>query len=356
MHIESVTLNNFRCFGPKSASVELDSRLTALVGANGSGKTAVCIALMRVFGISQEQRTVRVDDFHVPPGETDVPSARTLTVEVILSFPEFDTAESENTGHNSETGDDPAVGDSNTGPALHGSESDVSDRSAHDAVPEFFHQMAATVDGKLKCRIVLEATWTDDGSIDGSIDDQRRVVYTFDEDYGDQWVPLRPGDRNRIQVVYVPASRDGARYLTTFLKGRLWRASTWSAELEGHVAASAEEITRLFRAEPAVSAVEQALSVRWRELHQADTDSDPLLEPGNRSAKELAGKAELMFNPSHQGRHRPAAALSDGQRSLLQLALTAATLDLEGKIAVGKSAFRQVIWPHHRHEFWPRHV
>ena len=125
---------------------------------------------------------------------------------------------------------------------------------------------------------------------------------------------------------------DGARYLTTFLKGRLWRASTWSADLEGHVAASAEEITRLFRAEPAVSAVEQALSIRWRELHQADTDSDPLLEPGNRSAKELAGKAELMFNPSHQGRHRPAAALSDGQRSLLQLALTAATLDLESKI------------------------
>lgn len=68
--------------------------------------------------------------------------------------------------------------------------------------------MAVTVDGM--CRIVLEAKWTDDCSIDGSIDDQHRVVYTLDEGYGEQWVLLRSGDRSRIQVVCVPASRDGS--------------------------------------------------------------------------------------------------------------------------------------------------
>jgi ABC-type dipeptide/oligopeptide/nickel transport system ATPase subunit len=340
MHIESVKLTNFQCFGSESATIDLDPQLTAFVGANGSGKTAVCSALMRLFGISQEQRIVQADDFHVPPEETQPATTRTLSIEVILAFPELNdvashsppdevTTEADGTSHD-DFDPSAAAADSPTA-----SDPQTSARAEHDAIPEFFHQMAATVDGELKCRIVLDATWTDDGSIDGLIEDQRRVVYTFDDDYGDRWVPLRAGDRNRIQMIYVPASRDGARYVTTFLRGRLWRASTWSQELEAHVVTSSNELTGLFRAEQAVSTIEQTLTKRWRELHQADTDSDPSLEPANRTAKELAGKAELMFQPSHTGRQRRAAALSDGQRSLLQLALTAATLDIEKRLSEG---------------------
>lgn len=342
MHVESIKLTNFQCFGAEPTKIGLDKQLTTFVGANGSGKTAVCTALLRLFGISQEQRSVQADDFHVPHDEDQPATTRTLSIEVILAFPELDddvldsptdeiTADPESTSPNR-----PDLGagadDSRPGPQPQTSASASAER---DAIPEFFHQMAANVDGELKCRIVLEATWTDDGSIEGLIEDQRRVVYTFEEDYGDRWVPLRAGDRNRIQVIYVPASRDGARYVTTFLRGRLWRASTWSQELESHVADASDQLTGLFRAEPAVSTVEQTLTQRWRELYQADTDSVPSLEPANRTAKELAAKAELMFQPNHMGRQRPAAALSDGQRSLLQLALTAATLDIEKRLSDG---------------------
>ncbi|KBZ57132.1 hypothetical protein K875_05650 [Mycobacterium [tuberculosis] TKK-01-0051] len=340
MHVESIKLTNFQCFGAEPTKIDLNQQLTTFVGANGSGKTAVCTALMRLFGISQEQRSVQADDFHVPPEENQPATTRTLSIEVVLAFPELNDAVSnsprDETTADAETASpddgDPTAGadDSPTVP-----QPQTSARAEHDAIPEFFHQMAATVDGELKCRIVLEATWTDDGSIDGLIEDQRRVVYTFDDDYGDRWVPLRGGDRNRIQVIYVPASRDGARYVTTFLRGRLWRASTWSQELELHVAEASDQLTRLFRAEQAVSTVEQTLTQRWRELHQADTDAEPSLEPANRTAKELAARAELMFQPSHTGRQRQAAALSDGQRSLLQLALTAATLDIEKRLSEG---------------------
>lgn len=327
MHIDSVKLTNFQCFGSGPTTIDLDQQLTAFVGANGSGKTAVCCALMRLFGISQEQRTIQADDFHVPPNETESPTTRTLSIEVILAFPELSDTSSEGQ-RGGTTRADGGSSDGAVGPEA---------VAEHDAIPEFFHQMAATVDGELKCRIVLQATWTDDGSIEGLIDDQRRVVYTFDDDYGDRWVPLRAGDRNRVQMIYVPASRDGARYVTTFLRGRLWRASKWSEDLEAHVADSSEELTRLFRAEKAVSTVEQSLTERWRELHRADTDSDPSLEPTNRTAKELAAKAELMFQPTHAGRQRRAVTLSDGQRSLLQLALTAATLDIEKRLSEGQS-------------------
>ncbi|WP_016890821.1 ATP-dependent nuclease [Mycobacteroides abscessus] len=339
MHIESVKLTNFQCFGATSTTVDLDDQLTAFVGGNGSGKTAVCGALMRLFGITNDQRTIQVDDFHVPADEVDAPATRTLIIEVVLAFPELDESKPQNEASEKTDQPDGEATDESTQNASSGHGGGPGSPSKtgaeRDAVPEFFQQMAATVDGQLKCRIVLDATWTDDGSIDGVIEDQRRVVYTFDEDYGDRWVPLRAGDRNRIQVIYVPASRDGARYVTTFLRGRLWRASTWSEELETHVATSAEETTRKFRAEPAVTTVERVLTRRWGELHQADTDCDPSLEPANRTAREIAGRAELMFQPSHTGRQRRAAALSDGQRSLLQLALTAATLDVEKRLSKG---------------------
>lgn len=305
MYVESVTLTNFQCFGAQPTTVSLDPQLTALIGANGSGKTAVCQALLRLFGVTQEQRQIQVEDFHVPADEEESPQERTLAIEVILAFPELDVAD----------------------------KSTPSSMTA--SVPEFFRHMAATVDGQLKCRIALRATWTDDGLIEGTVEDERRVIYNFDEDYGDNWVPFRGADRNRIQMVYVPASRDGARQITTFLRGRLWRASRWSDDLRGHVTDAATDLLEKFESEPAVSTVEEALAKRWQQLHQDTTDTVPTFEPINRDVAALVGNAELMFRPSHTGRKRHARFLSDGQRSMLHLALTAATLDIESKVAEG---------------------
>lgn len=308
MHIERVVLQNFRSFGPEPEAVYLDATLTALIGGNGAGKTAICVGLQRLFGVTPDQRQVRVSDFHVPADEVSAPQSRTLRIEAILAFPELDTPTDDDTG------------------------------GAGDTVPEFFHQMAATEDGKLKCRIALEATWVDDGSIDGDVEDQRRVIHTFDDDYGDRWSPLRGGDRSRVQMIYVPASRDGARQIGTFLRSRLWRASRWSEQLREHVTKAADELVGKFREEPVVSTIESTLANRWRQLHHADTNAMPTFEPISDDARELFRNAELMFEPSDTGRKNPAAALSDGQRSLLHLALTAAAIDIETDLIEGTHA------------------
>jgi hypothetical protein len=60
-----------------------------------------------------------------------------------------------------------------------------------------------------------------------------------------------------------------------------------------------------------------------------------MFEPINRDVSVLVTNAEMLFEPSPTGRTRPARELSDGQQSLLHIALTAATLDLEGAIAAG---------------------
>jgi putative ATP-dependent endonuclease of OLD family len=305
MYIESLVLQNFRCFGNQRTVIALEPGLTPFIGANGAGKTAACEALQRLFGITRDERAIRIDDFHVPAGETEAPGSRTLIIEAILAFPEL--------------ADD--------------------DEQGKECVPEFFHRMTTNDQGTLKCRIVLEASWEADGTVDGSLTQPVWVVDTLDETYSEEHRRLIPAsERARIQVIYVPASRDGARQLTAFLRGRLWRAAQWSDELHELVARSAAEVSGKFHDEAATSAVEKALSHRWQELHGAGAHSVPEFQPIPPGVTQLLSGTELKFKPDHGGEGRPARLLSDGQRSLLHLALTTAALDIETQVANGSLA------------------
>lgn len=141
MFIERLTLVNFRCFGPEPLRIDMTSGLTTFVGVNGAGKTAVMQAFQRLFGITGDQRRLRRQDFHVPANELSTPLQRTFILEVVLAFPELEF----------DDGDD-------------------------HAIPEFFHQMASDEAGRLKCRLRLEGTWTDDGSIDGMVEQKYWAV------------------------------------------------------------------------------------------------------------------------------------------------------------------------------------
>ncbi|MET8561260.1 AAA family ATPase [Streptomyces flaveolus] len=318
MFIEKLVLKNFKCFGPEGTSVRLEPGITALIGANGSGKTAACEALLRLFGISAKERAVRVDDFHVPLDETTVPPTRELTIEAVLAFPELD-------------GDD-------DGGAAEGEKRQGQDEVPR-LVPEFFRRMAATQDGDLKVRVVLRAEWVDDGTVEGAITETRSIVNTLAEEYGEEdYAPLTPVERSRIQMVYIPASRDGVRQVTSFLRGRLWRAAQWSSGLRDLVSEHAAEVAGKFTAEPVVRAVEGALTARWQQLHDAGVHSDPKLRLLDGDFDQLVRDSELVFEPDHNGHPRPARTLSDGQRSLLHLALVAAALDVEGAINDGQHA------------------
>lgn len=71
MYIAEVTIENFRCFGENAQKLVLPLRagLTALVGENDTGKTAVIDALRLVLGTrDQEYFRVEDSDFHWPPG------------------------------------------------------------------------------------------------------------------------------------------------------------------------------------------------------------------------------------------------------------------------------------------------
>lgn len=65
MYLEELSIANFRSFGPKGMTLKLREGLTALVGENDSGKTAVIDALRFLLGTTdQEWLRFTEDDFH----------------------------------------------------------------------------------------------------------------------------------------------------------------------------------------------------------------------------------------------------------------------------------------------------
>ncbi|MCP1469336.1 hypothetical protein J3E64_001011 [Sphingobium sp. OAS761] len=244
MFIERISLENFRCFGSIPTTIDLTSGLTTFVGVNGAGKTAVMQALQRLFGITGDHRRLRRQDFHIPAAELVAPLQRTLALEAILAFPELD-------GGGADAG----------------------------AIPEFFQQMATDEGGRLKCRLRLEATWTDDGSLEGTIEQKYWAVRTFGAFAEADCIELKVLDRARIQMIYVPASRDGASQVTAFLRGRLWRAINWSQDVRDTFSNAGATLNNAFAGEAAVDIVSVAVRRRWQEMHTAGTDTTASYRP-----------------------------------------------------------------------------
>ncbi|UQR61195.1 AAA family ATPase [Bradyrhizobium sp. C-145] len=267
MYIEQLILTNFRCFGAASTTINLTGGLTTFVGVNGAGKTAVMQALQRLFGVTGEQRRLRRQDFHVPASELVAPPQRNFVLEAIIAFPELD-------------GDGGA------------------------AIPEFFHQMAADEAGRLKCRLRLEATWTDDGSLDGTIEQKYWAIRAFGQYTEADCTELKATDRARIQMIYVPATRDGASQVTAFLRGRLWRAINWSQGVRDTFTKTGTILNGAFAGEPAVDVIAAAVTRRWQEVHTAGTDTTPLFRPIDLRFQEFIHKVEVVFRPDEAGRER----------------------------------------------------
>ena len=303
MKIKSITLHNFRCFGSRPVTVDLAEDITALVGANGSGKTALLTALTRLFGLTQNLRTIRRSDFHMPPGgATDDLSDLEISIEVILIFPEL-----------AEAGE------------------------ASDAVPPTFnHMIVGSPEGDPFCRLRLEASWTDDGTVEGHVEQNLYWILTEEEPIPeDKKRKISPHDRGRVQVYYIPANRDPAPELRSAARnraGRLVRAISWDQGTRDTVQTASEKIRETLGSEQAVDVINRLLQRRWDELRDDHAAASTELRFGGSGFEEIIRDVGVVF-PEDDGSESDLSGLSEGQQSLFYLALVAAVFDVERQVA-----------------------
>ncbi|HYG08989.1 MAG TPA: AAA family ATPase [Pyrinomonadaceae bacterium] len=302
MRINRLTLTGFRCFGPQPTSVELES-LTALIGSNGSGKTAVLQALSRLFGISQSERRLTRSDFHVPPvKDGGEPDHLLLSIEAHISFPEL-----LNEGGGGE---------------------------ATTSVPEFFqHLVVREGEETPYCRLRLDGAWTRTNLADGEIEEKIYWIKSADETIEEEdKQSLKTYERGRIHVLYVPAARDPShqlKYIAGTLLSRLLNAIRWSDDARGVVARTSEQISEIFREEAGLKLVHDMIGRNWTALHDADVFSEPRLRPLTSQLEEIFKQMEMVFGPNEYGAEQSISYLSDGLKSLFYFALVSSIFDVE---------------------------
>ncbi|MBN2740475.1 MAG: AAA family ATPase [Rhodobacteraceae bacterium] len=306
MRIETVTLSGFRCFGPDPITVPISSEITAVIGPNAAGKTALLHALSKMFGVSRAQRTVQRSDFHLGlDDDPDDREPRELFIEVLIDLPEL------------------ADGTA----------------TAETIAPSFRHMRIEREGVAPVCRLRFEARWEDDGTVDGDVSQELFWVDTIDDDPSEnKRHPVSAADRGLIQLYYTPASRDAAaqiRATTGALAARLLRAIEWSSETEESVQLASESLTAAFEGESAIAAIGKALQARWSDLHDDVVDTKPRLSLVSRRFEEVVNKIAVIFEQGPDGHERGLDALSDGQQSLFYFALAAAVFDLERKVVAG---------------------
>jgi putative ATP-dependent endonuclease of OLD family len=306
MRIESVAISGFRCFGPETIMVPISSEITAVVGPNAAGKTALLHALSKLFGVSRAQRTVQRSDFHLGAGDDpEDRRPRDLFIDVLIGLPEL-----------------------------------ADGTATPETVAPSFRHMQIEREGKSPvCRLRLEARWEDDGTVEGEVSQELFWVDTLDDDPSeDKRHPVSAADRGLIQLYYTPASRDAAAQIkatTGALAARLLRAIEWSSETAEAVQEASENLATAFEGESAIAAIGKALQTRWSGLHDEVVDTKPRLSLVSRRFEEVVNKIAVIFEQAPDGQERGLDALSDGQQSLFYFALAAAVFDLEREVVAG---------------------
>lgn len=305
VRLQKLKLCNFRCFGPVETTVDLDN-MTALIGANSSGKTALLHALVKLFGVNREERLLHRSDFHVPPDKSpDELESNSLYIEAVLTFPEL---------------------------------TDESHR-ADFTVPPFFNQMVVSEPGKEPyVRLRLTAEWARSASMEGDIDSRLEFILEPEDQNlteNSKRVSALPHQRSQIQVIYVPAVRDPEVHLKAHSSSVLWRllrAVRWQDSLRREIESRFEDINNLFLEEPGVHAIRNTIQSQWVVVHDDDRYSVTDVEFSATELEDILKRVQITFSPTPSGRSYRIDQLGDGLRSLFYLSLVSTLLEIEDKL------------------------
>lgn len=299
MHISKIKIHGFRCFNSEGASIEIDRRLNAFIGLNSSGKTAALEALRKLFGITNAERNISKQDFHVACEEGDEVRERSLSIEARLDFDESET----------------------------------------DAIPHFFSSMVVDAEGENPyIRVLLESIWTkNDLAEEGDIDTKLYFINVPEsEDSTDESKHAFPKHlRGLIQAFYVPAIRrpsEQMRYISGSILYRVLSSMKFSDEFKENYLTKITELNSLFQSIDEFSTIESTLSDIWSEFHKDERYKDVSLSFGTSEIESILQKLETSFSPTEIDRPYQIDELGEGYRSLFYFTLVCTLLKIEEEI------------------------
>lgn len=293
MKITQMEIKGFKSFDNVGQTININS-FTSLIGGNGTGKTAVLLALTRMFGVKSSDRIVQVDDFYVPPGdEIDTQDERELSVRVKFEFADLQDGED-------------------------------------DSVADFFkHLVSNEADQIPYCIAKLKAKWTKTNLAEGDIDSD--LVWEI----GEYEKNITAYERSKIHVHYVPAYRDPAQQLKQTagtIMHRLINAVEWSEQMSSTVDEVAESIGNQFQEEIGVQTITSSLSRNWKTLFSGGYFEQLKIQPVMNGIEDVLKHIDTVFMPTPVTQPLPTERLSDGMKSLFYLSLVKSAFDIEDEI------------------------
>lgn len=286
-------IKGFKSFDNVGQTININS-FTSLIGGNGTGKTAVLLALTRMFGVKSSDRIIQVDDFYVPPGdEIDTQDERELSVRVKFEFADL------------EDGEDNTVAD-------------------------FFKHLVSSEAAEIPyCTAKLKAKWTKTNLAEGDIESD--LVWEI----GEYEKNITAYERSKIHVHYVPAYRDPAQQLKQTagtIMHRLINAVEWSDQMASTVDEVAVSIGNQFQEEVGVQTITSSLGRNWKTLFTGGYFEKLQIKPVVNGIEDILKHIDTVFLPSPDTQPLPTERLSDGMKSLFYLSLVKSAFDIEDEI------------------------
>lgn len=286
-------IKGFKSFDNVGQTININS-FTSLIGGNGTGKTAVLLALTRMFGVKSSDRIIQVDDFYVPPGdEIDTQDERELSVRVKFEFADL------------EDGEDNTVAD-------------------------FFKHLVSSEAAEIPyCTAKLKAKWTKTNLAEGDIESD--LVWEI----GEYEKNITAYERSKIHVHYVPAYRDPAQQLKQTagtIMHRLINAVEWSDQMASTVDEVAVSIGNQFQEEVGVQTITSSLGRNWKTLFTGGYFEKLQIKPVVNGIEDVLKHIDTVFLPTPETQPLPTERLSDGMKSLFYLSLVKSAFDIEDEI------------------------
>lgn len=293
MKLTKIIFNNYRSFGPTDTIIHI-SDLTAFIGHNSSGKTTVLSSLQKMFGNSK----VTKSDFHIPLEKTaDEITRSEFYIEAYFEF--FDK-------------DNEGLDEDDYG------------------IAQYFESFRVEQpDGDPYIVIRLDASYEKGSSPEGIIDYKYHYVVNRGEN---GLKPISAHDRDKIQVIYIPAVRNPSEQLKNANGTILWRILNqinWKESDKVKINNKIVELDNEVAKQSGISKVKDVISTQWKNYHNDSRYNEANIKFGSSDLENILKKLEVEFTPTHTEKAFRVDELGDGLKSLFYLTLIDSLLEIE---------------------------